>query len=330
MIPAGAIWIRFPRFVGDAVMMHLASEGLRAAGCPLVAWGPSATVELFQGAEGYAGVEADPPRKPGLLSAAALLRSHRPAAVLALAKSMRAPAAALVAGVRKRVGCTDDGTWLILSAGAKYKGRDDHAIERYLDVIHRGFPDIPDAPFKPFRPRAESLDATASMRRRLDLENRPYLALALGAASDSKRLGLKTLVAVAHLGRAEGHQIVALGGSENDRAWAGRLKEEVPEVIDLTGGLPWSQSAAWLCGASSVLANDSGLAHLAAACGVQVVTVFGPTIPRHTGPRGPRASILRNEDLHCLECLEFTCPVAGHPCMNAVSPQLLREALFAI
>jgi len=329
MIPSGALWIRFPRFVGDAVMMHQASEGLRAAGYPMVAWGPAATVELFQGTAGYAGTAPDPVRKPGLLSAAALLRNFRPAAVLALPKSMRASAAALVAGVKKRVGCFDGGGWLTLSAGAKYKNRDDHAIDRYMDIIHQGFPDVPEVAFKAFRPRPESLDAAASMRRHLGMEGHPYIVFAIGAASHSKRLGLGTLVEIAHRCLSEGFGVVVLGGGEHDLAWAARLKEAVPEICDLTGKLPWSQSAAWLCGASSVLANDSGLAHLAAACGVRVVTVFGPTVPRHTAPRGPRASILRKEELACLECLEWVCPLENHPCMNQVPTDALWRALMA-
>lgn len=328
MIPCGAVWLRLPRFVGDAVMMHQAAEGLRAAGYPLVAWGPSATVELFQESSGYVGTAPDPVKKPGLFAAAALLRSHRPSAVLALPKSMRAPAAALVAGVRKRVGCTDGGAWLLLSAGAKYKNREDHAIDRYLDIVHQGFPDLPDAPFRPFRPRGESLEAAASMRQELGMTGRPYLAFAIGAASHSKRLGLKTLTEMARRGLAEGFGIVVLGGGEYDLAWAARLKEQVPEVIDLTGRLPWSESAAWLCDAFSVLANDSGLAHLAAACGARVVTVFGPTVPRHTSPWGPKATILRKEDLTCLECLEWQCPLADHPCMNQIPVDALWQILM--
>lgn len=327
MIPNGAIWIRFPRFVGDAVMMHQAAEGLRAAGHPMVAWGPAATVELFEGSSGYVGTAPDPNRKPGLLEAAALLRRHRPSAVLALPKSMRAPAAALVAGVRKRVGCTDGGARLVLSAGRAYRNRDDHAVDRYLDILRRGFPGLPDAPFRPFRPRQESLDAAASRARGLGLEGRPYLAFAIGAASHSKRLGLATLVAIARRALGEGLAVVVLGGGEFDLAWAGKLKAEVPGVVDLTGQLPWSQSAAWLCGATAVLANDSGLAHLAAACGLRVVTVFGPTVPRHTAPRGPGSIILRREDLPCLECLEWTCPVPGHPCMNEVPVEEIWDRL---
>lgn len=47
----------------------------------------------------------------------------------------------------------------------------------------------------------------------------------------------------------------------------------------------------WLGGARVFLGNDSGIAHLVAACGVPVVAVFGPTDPRVWAPRGPEVRI---------------------------------------
>jgi heptosyltransferase III len=47
----------------------------------------------------------------------------------------------------------------------------------------------------------------------------------------------------------------------------------------------------WLAGARVFLGNDSGIAHVAAACGVPVVAVFGPTDPRVWAPRGNRVRI---------------------------------------
>jgi ADP-heptose:LPS heptosyltransferase len=44
--------------------------------------------------------------------------------------------------------------------------------------------------------------------------------------------------------------------------------------------------AQWLAGASLYVGNDSGITHLAAACGVPVVAIFGPTDPAVWGPRG--------------------------------------------
>lgn len=47
----------------------------------------------------------------------------------------------------------------------------------------------------------------------------------------------------------------------------------------------------WLGGARVFLGNDSGIAHVAAACGVPVVAVFGPTDPRVWAPRGAKVRI---------------------------------------
>lgn len=44
--------------------------------------------------------------------------------------------------------------------------------------------------------------------------------------------------------------------------------------------------AAWLARASVYIGNDSGISHLAAACGVPVVALFGPTDARVWAPRG--------------------------------------------
>lgn len=326
MIPDRAHWIRLPRFVGDAIMMHQAAAPLLAAGLPLVAWGPAATVELFEGAEGYAAVCADPPKKPGLLAATALLRAHRPASLLALAKSLRAPAAAALARVPRRVGCGDGGASLLLTASLKYWNRDDHSLDRYRDIVRLGYPELGPPAFRPFHPRAESAEAVERSRRASGFAGGPYAAFAIGAAAGAKRLGLDLLVDLARRTLARGYRIVVLGGPGDDVLWGGRLEEQVPEVLNLTAKIPWSQSAAWLSGASAVLANDSGLAHLGAACGVPVVAVFGPTIPRHTAPRGPQVTVLRKAGLACLECQHWHCPLPDHPCMT----QLPADTIWAV
>lgn len=42
----------------------------------------------------------------------------------------------------------------------------------------------------------------------------------------------------------------------------------------------------WLAAAGVYIGNDSGISHLAAACGLPVVALFGPTDPRVWAPRG--------------------------------------------
>lgn len=51
--------------------------------------------------------------------------------------------------------------------------------------------------------------------------------------------------------------------------------------------------ARWLAGARLFIGNDSGIAHLAAAVGVPVIALFGPTDERVWAPRGPFVRVLR-------------------------------------
>ena len=51
--------------------------------------------------------------------------------------------------------------------------------------------------------------------------------------------------------------------------------------------------ACWLASARVYIGNDSGITHLAAAAGVPVVAVFGPTDPEIWAPRGERVQVLR-------------------------------------
>ncbi len=51
--------------------------------------------------------------------------------------------------------------------------------------------------------------------------------------------------------------------------------------------------AALMSKADLYLGNDSGITHLAAACGTPTIALFGPTDPRVWGPHGPQVSIIR-------------------------------------
>jgi heptosyltransferase-2 len=158
--------------------------------------------------------------------------------------------------------------------------------------------------------------------------------LALGAACGSKRLSEALVGEMGARLAAEGMGLVLLGGPGDDEIFGARLAARFPKAVSRVARGPWSEAAAWMAEAKAVLANDSGLAHLAATCGANLVTVFGPTLPRHTAPRalpGRTAAMVRKEDLDCLECDLWHCPLEGHPCMTALDPEAiwtpLKEAL---
>ena len=73
-----------------------------------------------------------------------------------------------------------------------------------------------------------------------------------------------------------------------------------------------------------LITNDTGPMHIAAACAVPVVAVFGPTDWRTTAPYGQERSIVR-EAVDCAPCLLRECPI-DHRCMTRIPVDRVYEA----
>ena len=65
-------------------------------------------------------------------------------------------------------------------------------------------------------------------------------------------------------------------------------------ALDLCGQTSLKEAAAWLRSARAAVGNDSGLSHLAAACGTPTLALYGATDPGGSTPWGPRTRALRN------------------------------------
>jgi heptosyltransferase-2 len=94
--------------------------------------------------------------------------------------------------------------------------------------------------------------------------------------------------------------------------------------IDLTGKTSISDLPALLSQCHLFIGNDSGALHVAAAVGLPVVAVFGPTDPFGTAPVTPRCSIVQ-ERPYCSPCFLRRCPT-DHRCMIRVTPEAVEAA----
>lgn len=324
--PFGAVWVRMPRFIGDSIMIHQALEPLRAAGLPLVAWGPEPVTELFRGSGAFAGVWPDGPERRKPLALRALLAAHKAAAVVNLPRSSRALLAAWLARVPIRAGWREGGGALLATASVPFRSQG-HQLDRYRQLLAKAFPGLPEAAPAPFRPRPEALAEAGDLLAGLGLAE-PFVVFALGAMTGNKRLGTGVWVDLAARLRARGVAHLLLGGKGEDENQAAELTAALPGLPDLAGKVPLSVSAALIARAGGVVGNDSAMSHLAAACGTPVVAVFGPTRPGATAPVGAQVTVLRREDLDCLECGGFFCKVPGHPCMEALPAAWIEAALL--
>ena len=94
--------------------------------------------------------------------------------------------------------------------------------------------------------------------------------------------------------------------------------------IDLTGKTSIADLPALLSQCHLFIGNDSGAMHVAAAVGLPVVAVFGPTDPCGTAPVTPRCTIVQ-EKPYCSPCFLRRCPT-DHRCMTAITPEKVLAA----
>ena len=95
--------------------------------------------------------------------------------------------------------------------------------------------------------------------------------------------------------------------------------------INLTGKTSIADLPALLSQCHLFLGNDSGAMHVAAAVGLPVIAVFGPTDPLGTAPVTPRLTIVQQKP-YCSPCFLRRCPT-DHRCMTAVTPSMVESAL---
>jgi heptosyltransferase II len=94
--------------------------------------------------------------------------------------------------------------------------------------------------------------------------------------------------------------------------------------IDLTGKTSMADLPALLSQCHLFIGNDSGAMHVAAAVGLPVVAIFGPTDPFGTAPVTPRCTIVQ-EKPYCSPCFLRRCPT-DHRCMKRVTPDAVEAA----
>jgi ADP-heptose:LPS heptosyltransferase len=126
---------------------------------------------------------------------------------------------------------------------------------------------------------------------------------------------LRELVSVLH---DCGREVVVTGGPDEialTRAVAGEPRRG---VRDLGGRTTLGQLAGVLQRADAVVVGNTGPAHLAAAVGTPVVSLFALTVPpERWHPWGVPHAVL-NVPVPCAGCRARTCPVRGHPCLSGV------------
>jgi heptosyltransferase-2 len=119
---------------------------------------------------------------------------------------------------------------------------------------------------------------------------------------------------------------IILFGTTSEANVSKAISEEMRRSpINLTGRTTIADLPALLSQCHLFVGNDSGAMHVAAAVGLPVVAVFGPTDPHGTAPVTPRCTIVQ-EKPYCSPCFLRRCPT-DHRCMTTVTAEMVEAAV---
>ncbi|WP_430785748.1 HAD-IIIA family hydrolase [Actinoplanes sp. G11-F43] len=198
-----------------------------------------------------------------------------------------------------------------------------------LDVRHRVPDDLPEPE------RARSVAAAAGFglpesddgRLRVTVPPVPrggYLVVHPGASCEARACPPENLRRIVAALAADGHRVVVTGGP-GERHLAGYVAGTTG--VD-AGPIPLRDLATLIAGAGALIVANTGPAHLAAAVGTPVISLYAPTVP--FGRWGPyRVPTVRLGDpaAGCRDSRATRCPVPGHPCLSGIEPDQVRTAV---
>jgi heptosyltransferase II len=159
------------------------------------------------------------------------------------------------------------------------------------------------------------------------------LALCPGAEyGPSKRWPAHYFATVAQAKIQQGWQVWLLGSEKDKDAAVAINKASLHQCLDFTGLTSLTEALDLISLADMVIANDSGLMHLAAALDKKLIALYGSSDPGYTPPLNAKARVV-SLNLVCAPCFKRECPLypPGHKdhtqCLTGIKPEQILELI---
>jgi ADP-heptose:LPS heptosyltransferase len=155
----------------------------------------------------------------------------------------------------------------------------------------------------------------------------PYIVVHPGASAPARTWPASHHAALVRALTSRRQRVVVTGGPAEARLTA-EVAGDDRRVTDLGGRIGFAQLADVLAAAEVVVVGNTGPAHLAAAVGTPVVSLFAPVVPAiRWRPWCVPHLLLGDQHAGCAGSRARNCPTPGHPCLTDVS---VEEVLAAI
>lgn len=156
----------------------------------------------------------------------------------------------------------------------------------------------------------------------------PFVLVHPGAAVPARTWSADRFAEVVRL-LADGGIRSVVTGMRSERRLTALVAGTVGQ--DLGGRTSLPEFAGVASRAQAVITGNTGPAHIAAAVGTPVVSLFSPVVPAiRWKPYGVPVELLGDQNAACRGTRARVCPIPGHPCLNTVSPDDVVQATLRL
>jgi heptosyltransferase-2 len=318
VIPSRLV-IRAPNWLGDVVMALPAMAAIRRA-MPETSIAIAALPSIAPVFSERTDVSPDDLLTIEPHTERARLGAGRFDAILLLTNSFRTAWIARGAGIGERWGYAAGFRRPLLTRAIARPRARVHQSTYYLELVRAlGF-DVDDPPPPRVTATLETRTRAAALLQQSGIDSsRPIVGMAPGAAYGHAKRWPPPRVAdlIVRLSRERG-AVCVLVGAAGDRDAGREIESRLPsdaQLVNLIGRTDLRLLVGILAACRAFVSNDSGAMHLAAAVGVPVTAIFGPTDERATAPIGNHEVLIHH--VFCRPCMLRECPI-DHRCMNGI------------
>jgi heptosyltransferase-1 len=197
-------------------------------------------------------------------------------------------------------------------------GKEIHAVDRYLKIASALGVSIDDVKFP--MPLIVEPEWIKEIRAKFE----EYAVIIPGARWETKKWDTQRF---AELAVNLNGRFLVLGSGQDKEISDYIERHSKGKALSLAGKTNLKELIILIRKAKFVISNDSGPMHIAAACGIPVIAIFGPTNPARTGPYGYNHMIVKSA-LPCAPCYKRSCKSVK--CLKDITVEMVCDAVTLI